>query len=74
MWTYGVGEGRITPNQFVELTSTNPAKIFGIYPKKGTLMPGSDADIAIWDPDREIAYGVHIQHTELTIICLRGGN
>ena len=57
LWTYGVVSGRITPNQFVELTSTNPAKIFGLYPKKGTLMPGSDADITIWDPNKEIRFG-----------------
>ena len=57
LWSCGVGTHRITPNRFVELTSTNPAKIFGMYPQKGTLLPGSDADIAIWDPDKEIQYG-----------------
>jgi dihydropyrimidinase len=58
LWTTGVGSGRISPNRFVEMTSTNPAKIFGMYPQKGTLLPGSDADIAIWDPKKEIQYGV----------------
>ena len=58
MWTKGVGQGKISPNRFVEITSTNPAKIFGMYPKKGTLLPGSDADIIIWDPEKEIEYGV----------------
>ena len=58
MWTKGVGEGRITPNRFVEMMCTNPAKIFGLYPKKGTIMPGSEADLSIWDPNKEIIYGV----------------
>jgi dihydropyrimidinase len=62
LWSYAVNTGKISPNQFVALTSTNPAKIFGIYPKKGTLMPGADADIAIWDPEKEITYGVQYAH------------
>jgi dihydropyrimidinase len=63
LWTYGVGKGRITPNQFVALTSTNPAKIFGLYPRKGSLLPGSDADIVLWDADRKLTYGIaHCHH------------
>jgi len=63
LWSYGVGAGKITPNKFVQLTSTDPAKIFGLYPKKGTILPGSDADITIWDPEKEIKYGVaYAQH------------
>lgn len=58
LWTYGVNSGRITPNQFVAYTSTNPAKIFGLYPQKGALVPGADADIVIWDPQKKIKYGV----------------
>jgi dihydropyrimidinase len=63
LWSYGVGRGRITMRQFVAMTSTNPAKIFGLYPQKGTLLPGSDADIVVWDPERELTYGVeHARH------------
>ena len=58
LWTYGVRAGRISPNQFVALTSTNPAKIFGLYPRKGTLLPGSDADIVIWNPEQRLTYGL----------------
>lgn len=60
LWTQGVGSGRLTPNQFVALHCTNPAKIFGLYPQKGALIPGADADIAIWDPDKALRYGVDV--------------
>jgi len=62
LWTYGVRAGRISPNQFVSLTSTNPAKIFGIYPRKGSIIPGSDADVVIWDPDKSLKYGIAYAH------------
>ena len=62
LWTYGVRAGRISPNQFVALTSANPAKIFGLYPRKGTLLPGSDADLVIWDPERRLTYGLAYTH------------
>ncbi len=58
LWTYGVRAGRISANQFVALNSTNPARIFGLYPRKGALLPGSDADIVIWDPEKRVQYGV----------------
>ncbi len=63
LWTEGVHKGRLTPNQFVALMSTNPARIFGLYPRKGALLPGSDADIVIWDPQKRVKYGVAVaQH------------
>ncbi|MEW6241012.1 MAG: dihydropyrimidinase, partial [Chloroflexota bacterium] len=62
LWTHGVRAGRITPNQFVAYTSTNPARIFGLYPRKGALLEGSDADLVIWDPERKVKYGVAMSH------------
>ncbi len=53
MYQGGVVEGRISLNRFVELTSTSAAKTFGLFPKKGTIAPGSDADIVIFDPNRK---------------------
>ena len=53
LWDGGVKAGRISMNRFVEITSTAPAKIFGLYPKKGTVAVGADADLVVWDGDRE---------------------
>ncbi|MEA2782790.1 MAG: dihydropyrimidinase [Rhodospirillaceae bacterium] len=54
LFSEGVGKGRITLNQFVALGATNAAKIYGLYPRKGTIAIGSDADLAIWDTEREV--------------------
>ena len=54
LFSEGVGKGRIDINRFVALTATNHARLYGIYPKKGTIAVGTDADIAIWDPEREV--------------------
>ena len=53
IYNAGVHEGRISLNRFVELTSTAPAKAFGMFPKKGTIAVGSDADIVIFDPNHK---------------------
>jgi len=53
LWTYGVNTGRLTPNEFVAVTSTNIAKILNLYPKKGAVLAGADADLIVWDPKRE---------------------
>ena len=62
LWTTGVGSGKLTTQQFVALTSTDPAKIFGLYPRKGALLPGADADLVIWDPQRKVKYGTALSH------------
>ena len=58
----GVRTGRISLNRFVELTSTSPAKIFGLFPRKGTIAPGSDADIVIFDPEKTVRLGATTLH------------
>jgi len=54
LWHEGVTKGRITPSDFVRLTATQPARIFGLHPRKGSVMPGADADLVLWDPARRM--------------------
>ena len=58
LFTEMVSKGRFSVNDFVRLTSTNPARIFGLYPQKGTVAINGDADLVIWDPARKVEYGV----------------
>jgi dihydropyrimidinase len=62
VWDGGVRTGRIDPHRFVEVCSTNPAKMFGLWPKKGTVAVGSDGDMVLFDPERELTLSVHTQH------------
>ena len=61
----GVRAGRISLNRFVELTSTSPAKIFGLFPRKGTIAPGSDADVVVFDPNRTITLSARTLHMKV---------
>jgi dihydropyrimidinase len=61
----GVRTGRISLNRWVELTSTSPAKIFGMFPRKGTIAPGTDADIVVFDPARKQTLGVKTLHMKV---------
>ncbi len=61
----GVRTGRVSLNRFVELTSTSPAKIFGLFPRKGTIAPGSDADIVIFDPEKKVRLSARTLHMKV---------
>lgn len=62
LFSEGVSKGRIDINRFVAMTSTNHAKSYGLYPRKGTIAIGSDADIAIWDPKKEVTISQSLMH------------
>ena len=62
LFSEGVVSGRISLNQFVALTSTNHAKMYGLYPRKGSIAPGFDADIVLWDPNRKEAIRQELMH------------
>jgi dihydropyrimidinase len=69
LWHHGVRTGKLTPSEFVSVTSTNTAKIFNMYPQKGSLSPGADADIIVWDPNgsRTISVETHHQNIDFNI-------
>lgn len=69
LYTHGVGRGRIDLHQFVDLVSTRPAKLFGLYPRKGAIAPGSDADLVVWDPaaSATISAATHRHRTDRSV-------
>jgi dihydropyrimidinase len=68
----GVAQGRISVNRFVEIVSTAPAKIFGLFPRKGTIAVGSDADIVIFDPEEEMTISASTHHMRVDYSCYEG--
>jgi dihydropyrimidinase len=68
----GVGKGRFSVNRFVELVSTTPARIFGLYPQKGTVAVGSDADLVIFDPNREHTISAKTHHMRVDYSMFEG--
>jgi dihydropyrimidinase len=68
----GVRQGRISMNRFVEITSSAPAKIFGLYPRKGTMAVGADADLVVWDPEKKHTLSVKTLHMRVDYSPLEG--
>lgn len=72
LWTHGVRTGRLTPSEFVAVTSANAARIFNIYPRKGTVQVGADADVVIWDPAATKTISATTQHQKVDTNIFEG--
>jgi dihydropyrimidinase len=72
IYSGGVAGGRFNANRFVELVSTTPAKLFGLYPRKGTIAVGSDADLVIFDPKRKHTISVKNHHMRVDYSMFEG--
>ena len=72
LFSEGVQKSKITLNKYVEVTSTNAAKIFGMYPQKGTIAPGSDADLVIFDPNEKHSVGANSHHMNVDYSAYEG--
>jgi dihydropyrimidinase len=69
---FGVRQGRISLNRMVELLATNPAKLFGLYPRKGTIAVGSDADIVVFDPEKKLTLSASTHHSRVDYNLFEG--
>ncbi len=72
LWTHGVNTGRLTPNEFVAVTSTNIAKILNLYPKKGAVLVGADADLVVWDPEKSKTIQAKTQQSKIDYNVFEG--
>ncbi len=72
LWHHGVGTGRLTMNEFVAVTSANAAKIFNIYPRKGSVSVGADADIVVWDPEATKTISTKTDHQNVDYNIFEG--
>jgi len=72
IYHHGVNAGKFSLNRFVELTSTTPARLFGMYPKKGEIAPGSDADLVIWDPQAAYTISAATHHMRVDYSMFEG--
>ncbi len=72
LYHHGVNEGNFSVNRFVQLVSTAPARIFGMYPKKGVLAVGSDADVVLWDPNQEYTISAATHHMRVDYSMFEG--
>jgi dihydropyrimidinase len=72
LFLHGVNAGRLSLNRFVELTSTTPARLFGLYPRKGEIAPGSDADLVLWDPQAPHTISARTHHMRVDYSMFEG--
>ena len=72
IWDAGVNSGRLTPSEFVAITSANTARIFNLYPQKGSVSAGADADLVVWDPAGHKTISVKTQHSKVDFNIFEG--